>query len=978
MSTITETLVYPCHTPYLSVTTHVEQNNKHLPRRWNISNAHLKDPSTTPSTLVELLRLRAQNRPEKTIYTFLGKGETETASLTYAELDRQARAIATSLQQLGAKDQRALLLYPSGLEFISAFFGCLYARTTAVPAYPPRNARHMDRIETILSDADAQIILTTGPLKEKIHAWLASRIDPNKLHLLSTDDLTGGIEEPEITVGENDLAFLQYTSGSTSAPKGVMVTHKNIMHNERMICEAFGQTETSIVLSWLPMYHDMGLIGNILQPLYIDSGCILMAPSAFLQKPLRWLAAVSHYRAEITGGPDFAYELCVNTISPEQRAKLDLSCLKIAYNGSEPIRAEGMERFIEAFTPCGLQPEALYPCYGLAEATLLVTSSKQNTPPVTKRFANADLEQGRAIEIDTDTDNTKQLVGCGRTRGNTQILIVDPQTCRPCHNNEIGEIWISGPSVAQGYWRRPEETEHAFRALLADTDEGPFLRTGDLGFSCDGELFITGRLKDLIIIRGRNHYPQDIERTVVQSHPSFRAHSTAAFSIENNGREGLVVVQEVERSAMRALNAEELAQITRRTLAETHEVGLHALILLKPGSLPKTSSGKIQRLACRRAYLNGKLDEIASWSAPPDQNEIVLESEVRTVETVEDIKRVLQEETAHMLSTSPDDIPLSENIDHLGLDSLQTFRLLTTVENVLQIDISDQTLFSEHTLSQLAHELFAKIGQDTSTTEDALKNPNNIQNNLSQRLLKKTADRLIHLIARPQIEGLEHIPPSGPLIIAANHQNILDALLFYGIFPRPVSFLVVEHWQRVPFISWFLKQAGDAIYIDRDRSDSKALKQALNVLRSGQTLLAAPEGTVSHTGGLIQGHNGLPFLAATAPAPILPLVAYGHERLSVHWRKARRAPIQIKIGAPIRLPSGPCGPEQLNTYTDYLMATLARLLPPEYRGVYAESAREENFRRLEKSIFAGAAATQLSTSFRHAKQPETSKNSIQE
>lgn len=571
------------------------------------------------STLVELLRWRVSVQPEHKAYTFLLDGEVEDSYLTYQELDRQARAIAALLQSYRASGERVLLLYPPGLEFIAAFFGCLYAGVVAVPAYPPRPNHALSRLEAIVTDAQATIALTTQNILSDVERRFAQSGNLQGLRSLATDNIASalGSDWQEPTVSSDNLAFLQYTSGSTGTPKGVMVSHGNLLHNEQMIHRGFQHTEQSIFVGWLPLYHDMGLIGNVLQPLYLGIPCILMSPVAFLQKPLRWLQAISRYKATTSGGPNFAYDLCVRKIKPEQQLSLDLSSWEVAFNGAEPIRAETLERFAGTFSDCGFRREAFYPCYGMAETTLIVSGGFKTASPVLQSVQAEALEQNRVVPACSDDDGSRTLVGCGQTLLDQQIVIAHPETLTRCGSNEVGEIWVCGKSVAQGYWKKAEETEKTFNAYLADTDEGPFFRTGDLGFLRDGELFITGRLKDVIIIRGRNHYPQDIELTVEKSHPALRSGCGAAFAVEVNGQERLVVVQEVERSYLRKLDVNEVVGNIREMVAQEHDLQVYTILLLKTGSIPKTSSGKIQRYACRNRFLTGSLDVVEDWSESP-------------------------------------------------------------------------------------------------------------------------------------------------------------------------------------------------------------------------------------------------------------------------------------------------------------------------------------------------------------------------
>ncbi|MEH1847860.1 MAG: aminotransferase class I/II-fold pyridoxal phosphate-dependent enzyme [Nostoc sp.] len=564
----------------------------------------------TSTSLIEILNYRAQHQPDKQAYIFLENGETESASLSYGELDRQAKVIAACLQSW--QGERALLLYPSGLEFITAFFGCLYAGVVAVPVYPPRRNQKLSRLLSIVNDAQAKVALTTS-LVDITQRWEEETELLSQLKWVATDTIEANPQEFLMkSVPLESLAFLQYTSGSTGTPKGVMVTHGNIIHNQQLIQQAFGHSEQSIGVTWLPLFHDMGLIGHALQPIYLGSLNILMPPVAFLQKPICWLQMISKYRATTSGGPNFAYDLCVKKVQPEQLANLDLSSWDLAFTGAETIRAETLEQFGQKFAQCGFDDSAFYPCYGMAETTLFTTGAEKNQKPVIQGVKARELEQNSVVESDISSAESRVFVGCGRPYMDTTVRIVNPESLTCCEKGQVGEIWVSGGSITSGYWNRPEATQETFQAYLKDTGEGPFLRTGDLGFFNNGELFITGRLKDVIIIRGRNYYPQDIELSMEKSHPALRANCGAAFSVEVEGKEQLVLVQEVERTYLRDLNVDEVVRVIRREVSEAHELQAYAVVLLKTGSIPKTSSGKIQRHACRNAFLAGNLSVVGS------------------------------------------------------------------------------------------------------------------------------------------------------------------------------------------------------------------------------------------------------------------------------------------------------------------------------------------------------------------------------
>ena len=568
-------------------------------------------------TLVDLLQNRAIQNHEQIGYSFLIDGETEKVHLTYKQLEQRSRAIAAYLQSVCPQGEVALLLYQPGLEYITAFFGCLYAGVVAVPGYPPRQNRSLERIQTIIKDSKAKIALTTKSIISSLEPRASETPELDNLGWLATDHIPDNFAEKwlEPHINEDTLAFIQYTSGSTATPKGVMITHKNLLHNSGLIYQCFGHSAQSKAIIWLPPYHDMGLIGGILQPLYGGFPGILMSPLMFLQSPVRWLQAISQYQGTTSGGPNFAYDLCVRKIKPEQIQTLDLSSWEVAFNGAEPIRSNVLESFSNTFAVCGFRQKAFYPCYGMAEATLIISGGNKLSLPVETKVAAKALEKNQVVLV-CPKEGTKTLVGCGQSLPGQQIQIVHPEKFTLCAEGEVGEIWVSGPSIARGYWHKPEETKQTFAAYLAKAPQKePFMRTGDLGFLEAGELFVTGRLKDVIIINGRNHYPQDIEWTVEQSHHLIRPSCTASFSVEVEGEERLVVVAEVERNFRQFLhgsqnsnpNSQELVKSIQRFVSRNHDLQIYQILLLKPGAMPKTSSGKVQRYACREGFLAGTL-----------------------------------------------------------------------------------------------------------------------------------------------------------------------------------------------------------------------------------------------------------------------------------------------------------------------------------------------------------------------------------
>ncbi len=583
----------------------------------------LADSPTTPAfaTIVDLLRWRATHQSDQLAYQFLIDGKTEGPIFTYGELDRQAQAIAALLQQQAAQGERALILYPQGLEVIAAFLGSLYAGVIAIPVPPPdagRLKRALPRLRAIVQDAQARFALTSRRLLSILAEAGLDFPEFQEMEWIATEEVDLALAEQwqAPPINPDSLAYLQYTSGSTSTPKGVMISHHNLMHHSALLQRACGYGADSVSITWMPYFHDYGLVEGLTQPLYNGHPCYVMSPLAFIKRPFCWLQAISRYRGTHSQAPNFAYEQCVRRVTEEQMASLDLSSWQGAGNAAEPINPRVLEAFYTKFSQCGFRWEAFAPAYGLAEDTLLVSTSSVGTAPVLCLVDTAAIEQNRILQVNDMKDGVRAIPGCGQLVCETQVVIVNPQTLSRCSADEVGEIWVSDPSVAGGYWNRPEESEQTFRAYTSDTQEGPFLRTGDLGFLLNGELFITGRIKDLIIIRGTNHYPQDIEWTVQQLHPALRPDYGAAFAIEADGEEKLVVVQEVERNPQE-FNPEEVLGSMRQAIAEIHELQVHALVLVKPGNVLKTSSGKIQRRACKASFLAGELEVLGEWSENP-------------------------------------------------------------------------------------------------------------------------------------------------------------------------------------------------------------------------------------------------------------------------------------------------------------------------------------------------------------------------
>ena len=561
------------------------------------------------NNLVELLRHRADEKPQSLVYTFLLNGETEDARLTYGELDRRARCLACHLEGHGVAGEPIPLLYPPSLDFIVGFFGCLYAGAIPVPL--PEHRRRLPKIESATRSSGAWLGLTNGAYEPRIRSLLAENPETQNLQLVASDTLPdgSGADWKSPVLPDDDLAYLQYTSGSIGESKGVMIRHSHLLHNFAVQQKALQPTTASVLVSWLPAFHDLGLIYGLLLPIYSDFPCYLMAPAAFVMKPRRWLRALSKYRGTHTAAPSFAYDLCCRRFKPEHYQDLDLSHWQVTVNGAEPVRWETQRQFAKTFGSYGFRWQTFCPAYGLAESTLFVSTSANGEESRAFEADGAALEQGRIEPAGAASERVKSLVSCGPTYLGTEIAIVDPQTERRCGPDTIGEIWIASASVAAGYWNRPEASAETFQARLADTREGPFLRTGDLGVCQNGELFITGRLKDLIIIGGLNHYPQDIEFTVEESHPAIRPSRTAAFSIEGEEGEELVLLAEARtRWNGEPTDFNELRKCVRAAVSAEHQLQVRDVVFIKGGTIPRTSSGKAQRKRCRALYLAGELE----------------------------------------------------------------------------------------------------------------------------------------------------------------------------------------------------------------------------------------------------------------------------------------------------------------------------------------------------------------------------------
>ncbi len=656
--------------------------------------------------MVHVMRQHAAERPDEPAVIFLADGEAEAGRLTYAQLDMRARAVAGELRARGAADGRVLVAYPSSLEYVVAFLGCLYAGAVAVPCDAPYRRAGLERLALIAKDARPALVLGPDPMDEQVLATLGGRGAVPVLDVVGVPDEAAagwGAALPN----PDALALLQYTSGSTRDPRGVMISHGNVMANEHSIAVAMGHDTGSSIAGWLPIHHDMGLFGNLLQPWYLGACSVFMPPMAFLKKPVRWLRAISRYRCPTSGGPNFAYDLCVARIPPDDRADLDLSGWRVAYNGAEVVRPATLRRFAAAFGPVGFRPEAAFPCYGLAEATLIVTGATRAGPPTVVHADPVAMRDGLLADAPPDGPG-RWLAASGPPVAGCTVAVVDPETATPCPPESVGEVWVAGASVARGYWDRPADTAATFGARLAGADGPLFLRTGDLGCYRAGELVVAGRIKDLIVLRGQNHYPHDLEWVAEASHRTLRPTCGAAFTIEVDDEERLVIAYEVDRG--RDVDVDVVARAVRAGISDQHGLDVYAVALVKTGGVPKTTSGKIRRRACRDAFVAGRLPLVGvSWREPaggpggltglPDPAELI---------ALDDADRPLALAVAMLHAAAArygiaaGTLRVTDSLRVLGLDSLAAAELRHALQDRYGIPVAP---LSEHTFLQVAAEL---------------------------------------------------------------------------------------------------------------------------------------------------------------------------------------------------------------------------------------------------------------------------------
>ena len=690
-------------------------------------------PVPPRSDLPAVLQHWAVHRPERIAFYYTDGDDGRDISLTYAQLDAAARNVAGYLQKLGAAGQRVLLVYPPVLDFVIGFFGCLYAGATAVPAYPPRRNRKGQRIHGIAHDCQAQLALTNEQIRQQIEGD-ANWVEWESISIVATDSLACDYSQnwANPRLQPDDLAVLQYTSGSTGNPKGVMLTHANLVRNTEMIMHAFHVRQDSCGVSWLPTYHDMGLVGGILMPIFAGCPLTLMSPMSFLQQPIRWLRAISRQGATISGAPNFAYQLCVDKIPDEELKDIDLSSWTTAFNGAEPIRPATLDQFTKRFAKVGFDRRAFLPCYGMAETTLIVSGGPQTELPLVECFDAHELEANRVVPCTDNAQGARELVGCGQILPGEKVFIVHPETLELLADDRIGEIWVSSPSVGKGYWEKEEATQETFDAHMAD-GSGPYLRTGDLGFIYKNQVFVAGRLKDMIIVRGVNRYPQDIEQTAEMAHEALRGGLVAAFAANAVDRERLVICAEIPRKDGSDWNA--VIQAIRRDVTQHHDLPPDAVLLVRMGTLPRTSSGKVQRHACKREYEEESLKVVAGWKAweldlPRSEPMIAASSVARdsgngkataTIGTVavptaaapdHEIVDIVMDAVRAVAQERAKELELDTNIVlDLGLDSLERMQIAHSLEQTFGGRFPEEVIQEIETIRQIAAAIETHLGK---------------------------------------------------------------------------------------------------------------------------------------------------------------------------------------------------------------------------------------------------------------------------
>jgi acyl-CoA synthetase (AMP-forming)/AMP-acid ligase II/acyl carrier protein len=662
--------------------------------------------------ILDFFNQNASKHPHKTVYIILKDGETDTLEISYNHLLIDVKSIATHLLKYAQTGNRALLLYENAQDFIPAFLGCLYAGIVAIPAYPPdpmRLNRSLPRLVSIYKDAKPELMLTTDINLTLVDSLTSMYPEFKHTQWLSTNQVSKDLAQewryPDIT--ENSLAYLQYTSGSTQKPRGVMITHHNLLDNQWAGKQLNQFSSDSIFAGWLPLYHDLGLMAYVIGAIYNDCLSILMSPIHFLQQPFRWLKAISHYRATHNAGPPFGYDLCVKHTSSEMRDQLDLSCWQIAGIGAETVFTKTIEQFTSYFKRCGFDQNAFRPTYGMAETVLYISGGITYNKPLT--ISRKALGEGVIVPTEINSKDAQKIVHSGHAGEGFDIAIVHPIKLERCDNQTVGEIWVKGNGVATGYYKNETATEKTFNAYIKDSHEGPFLRTGDLGFIQNNLLYVTGRLKDLIIVHGRNFYPQDIETTAQSSHTAIRKGCCVAFSINIEGAERVCLVLEIKKDAIHQLNADQVIHEIIRSVSQLHEIEIYAVILVYPDTIPKTSSGKPQRSLCKKEFTDIHLSIIHEWhqhispsSTIQPTSKAISFKEKQKKFAYDEIKQWMKHLIHEMISIDIKDISDDAPFEELGIDSSRSVSISGELEKWLGYDIHPFILYQYKTIDSLA------------------------------------------------------------------------------------------------------------------------------------------------------------------------------------------------------------------------------------------------------------------------------------
>ncbi|NSL85712.1 AMP-binding protein [Chitinophaga sp. Mgbs1] len=634
--------------------------------------------------------------PDKTAFTLLEDGESRVRSISYRALYDHVQQSGEYLKHQRSGDTVALLFYQDVIDFTIAFLACQYAGIIAVPVYFARGAKHVSRMHALAEDAEAAIILTSDSLAGYVQQHFVRADKPVSIIITDRGDFPATTQE-HMPATDQEIAFLQYTSGSTGRPKGVTVTASSLIHNQQVIQHAFGCDTSSVIFSWLPFHHDMGLIGSLLHTIFVGCSCVLMAPAHFIQRPLRWLSAISSYKVTHSGGPNFGYELCVSRIAREDLPALDLSSWKVAYNGAEPVRYDTMRAFSEFFRTAGFSEESFHPCYGLAEATLMVTGVRSGPLPVVMHIPKDMAAAAQMQPVSAASADTITLVSSGAVTPDMDVRIIAPASNLECSALEVGEICISGESVTAGYWKKDNT------ALFHLADGRRYLRTGDLGFLSGSELFVHGRLKEMLIIRGENFYPYDIEHHAAGSHEAIEPGGVAVFSVMQP-QESFAVIAEIKRQAIQQTDLQEVILAIRKNIADTFGITPHEIILTTPLGIPRTTSGKLQRGKCTTLYQEQAFQLLAASghltdaAAEMPATEAVLPENPDSRDIRHYVLTVISSKTGipqHHFSS--EDIELTE----LGLDSLRSMEVINTINKDLQINLDASVLLRNSTLSAL-------------------------------------------------------------------------------------------------------------------------------------------------------------------------------------------------------------------------------------------------------------------------------------